>query len=147
MSIIWILDNILTHRSSRAIGIDSWVDKDKQYQRALRNVRQLGIRKRKCKLIKGSSEQEVAAIEDNSIDICYIDGDHTAAAVLRDTSLCWPKVKQGGILIFDDYNLSTKRLNRGKEGTPKLAVDKIIKEYNGKVILKTGKQVFFKKLG
>ncbi|MCM8831198.1 MAG: class I SAM-dependent methyltransferase [Candidatus Omnitrophica bacterium] len=30
-------------------------------------------------------------------------GNHNAPSVLMDAVLCWPLLKNGGILIFDDY--------------------------------------------
>lgn len=42
-------------------------------------------------------------IEDNSLDIVYIDADHTYEHCLEDIK-CWqPKVKKGGILCGHDY--------------------------------------------
>ena len=32
-SMTWMMDNILTHPTSSAIGIDSWINKDKQFKR------------------------------------------------------------------------------------------------------------------
>ena len=36
-------------------------------------------------------------------DFIYIDGSHMACDVLEDALLCWPLVKDDGIIIFDDY--------------------------------------------
>ena len=41
--------------------------------------------------------------EDNSIDAIYIDGNHSYEAVIEDIKNWSPKVKQGGLIIGDDY--------------------------------------------
>jgi Methyltransferase domain len=43
----------------------------------------------------------------NTIDFVYIDGDHTAAGVTADIETWFPKVKSGGIVCGDDYNMPT----------------------------------------
>jgi len=37
------------------------------------------------------------------IDVLYVDGAHDPTSVARDTVLYVPMVKQGGLVIFDDY--------------------------------------------
>jgi predicted O-methyltransferase YrrM len=53
-------------------------------------------------------------------DFIYIDGSHTAKDVLTDACMAWPLLKQGGLMVFDDYLWGDSRdiLHR-----PKLAVD------------------------
>lgn len=36
-------------------------------------------------------------------DFIYLDGSHIAACVIEDAVHAWPRLKPGGILIFDDY--------------------------------------------
>ena len=36
-------------------------------------------------------------------DFCYIDASHAAEDVLRDAVLAWPMIKDGGLIVFDDY--------------------------------------------
>lgn len=36
-------------------------------------------------------------------DLVYIDGDHRRETVMLDAMLTWPMLRQGGILIWDDY--------------------------------------------
>ena len=36
-------------------------------------------------------------------DIIYVDGDHTRAGTLMDSLMCWPILREGGVLIWDDY--------------------------------------------
>lgn len=50
------------------------------------------------------SEEAVKKIEDNSIDIIFIDADHNE--VNKDIELWYPKVKKGGIISGHDFNLN-----------------------------------------
>lgn len=56
-------------------------------------------------------------------DFIYIDGSHIARDVLTDACMAWPLLKQGGIMVFDDYMWGEPRdiLHR-----PKPAVDAFI---------------------
>ena len=38
-----------------------------------------------------------------SFDIIYVDGSHTADDVMADAVLSWGLLKEGGIIVFDDY--------------------------------------------
>lgn len=56
-------------------------------------------------------------------DFIYIDGSHVAKDVLTDACMAWPLLKQGGIMVFDDYLWGESRdiLHR-----PKPAVDAFV---------------------
>lgn len=43
-------------------------------------------------------------IKDGSVRLIFIDGDHTERGLLQDLLLFKPKLKDGGIIIFDDYD-------------------------------------------
>ena len=54
-------------------------------------------------LIRKKSNVAYLDFDDNSIDAIYIDGNHSYKEVIKDIK-CWsPKVKQGGLIIGDDY--------------------------------------------
>ena len=44
-------------------------------------------------------------IVDDSLDFVFIDGDHSYAAVLADCTNYYDKVRSGGIIAGDDYNM------------------------------------------
>jgi hypothetical protein len=46
-----------------------------------------------------------ALFEDNSLDFVYLDGAHYYAAIAADIAAWWPKLRSGGLLSGDDYNL------------------------------------------
>lgn len=44
-------------------------------------------------------------IPDESLDFCYIDGDHSYEGVRKDIELFYPKVRKGGVLCGHDFNI------------------------------------------
>lgn len=54
-------------------------------------------------LIRKESSDAAEDFEDESIDLIYIDGDHTYEKIFADIKNWWPKVKVGGIMSGDDY--------------------------------------------
>ena len=54
-------------------------------------------------LIRKKSVDAAKQFSDNSIDVVYIDGDHTYEGVKSDIDAWWPKVKHSGILAGHDY--------------------------------------------
>ena len=77
-----------------------------------------------------TSEQASNLFADNSLDFVYIDGNHKYEYVLQDLNLWYPKVKQGGYLMGDDY-LGYDKEWWYKSGDGKK--DKILKK-DGKVL-------------
>jgi len=53
--------------------------------------------------LKGTSQKYLKTLELISYDFIYIDGSHEAKDVLEDAVLAFPLLKEGGIIIFDDY--------------------------------------------
>lgn len=53
---------------------------------------------------RNDSAGAVAGV-DGLVDFVYVDGDHTYEAVADDLRLWWPKVRPGGLVVGDDYNL------------------------------------------
>lgn len=54
-------------------------------------------------LIRKKSNLAHLDFENNSIDAIYIDGNHSYEAVMEDIKYWSPKVKQGGLIVGDDY--------------------------------------------
>lgn len=119
-----MLDNILLHPDSKAIGIDPW-DIEYQISRGVFGKDENTIKERKqilqdnlnelrqnpkVELIQGYSQNVLRNSRwlNHSIDIVQIDGHHTGMCVLRDFSLIWPLLKPEGILIFDNYHKEVK---------------------------------------
>jgi FkbM family methyltransferase len=70
------------------------------------NLAQLGVADDQWRLIKKLSTEPEAreAAGDRHYDMLIIDGDHTVEGVARDFELYADLVKEGGLLIFDDYD-------------------------------------------
>lgn len=53
----------------------------------------------------GESEQIAKKIQDQSLDVIFIDGRHDGDSVIKDKCAWWPKLKNGGYMLFHDYAL------------------------------------------
>lgn len=58
------------------------------------------------KHIRESSDSAYKLFQDESIDLIFVDGDHTYDAVKKDCNFWWDKLKTGGIMCWDDYSWS-----------------------------------------
>ena len=56
------------------------------------------------KYINNTSWNVYKEFKDNSIDVLFIDGDHSYNGVKKDLELFYPKMSKDGIIIMDDYN-------------------------------------------
>lgn len=129
-SMVWMMQNVVTHPASRAVGIDPWLlttKLDAEFmelvgQRAMHNTEPF---RERCQLIRGSSAEVLrrmlhrggfAGISKDSVDICMIDGDHNRLAVLDDARLCVQLVKTGGWILFDDVENDHKKENHVRHG-------------------------------
>lgn len=99
-SAIWMLENVLTHPTARLTGIDIFEGPYKD--RYLANLQRSGSSD-KATTVTGYSQLALRELPFNSFDIIYIDGSHAKDDVLEDAVLCWRLLKNGGVLIFDDY--------------------------------------------
>lgn len=140
-SAFWILENILTHPSARLTGIDIFPpDVEKRFYA---NLKISGFESRVTP-IKGFSHQVLKQLDENTFDIIYIDGGHTADCVLADAVLSWPLLKEGGILIFDDYLWENKGYPPPMK--PKVAIDSFITAYiNHMEVIYRDYQIILKK--
>ena len=101
-SFFWMLENVLTHPTSRGTGIDIFIPSQIE-QRFLDNAKLSG-QGQKVTSIKGYSQVELRKLPLESIDVIYIDGSHTADDVLTDAVLAWGLLKNGGFIVFDDFD-------------------------------------------
>jgi|GEM_PF-881444 len=68
-------------------------------------VEKLSIFGNRAQFIRMTATQAAAMISDNSLDFVFIDGDHSYAAVLEDCASYYNKVRSGGIISGDDYQI------------------------------------------
>ena len=57
----------------------------------------------RVRFIQGWSHEVAEQFEDRSLDLCFIDADHSESSVRADLAAWAPKVKPGGILAGHDY--------------------------------------------
>lgn len=121
---LWMLEKILTHPTARATAIDIFSGTLKK--RYLANIEKAGVAA-KVTTIVGRSAVELRRLPRDSFDIIYVDGGHTARDVLADAVLSFDLLREGGILIFDDY-----RWEEGKwpdDMRPQVAIDAFVTAY------------------
>lgn len=120
-NLISVANSYASHPDSKMHCIDPWEDyedypeyKQKQvsiYQSFLNNIETSGS-KDKITVHRGYSNNEVLKFDDNMFDIIYIDGNHEPEYVLEDAVLSFRKLKNGGIMIFDDYGWGGPNLTK-----------------------------------
>lgn len=76
----------------------------------LANLKEAGFAGR-TKQVKGSSQQAltVEKVMVPTIDLLFIDGDHSYSGVVKDIALWTPLVKPGGVVAFHDCACATNR--------------------------------------
>ncbi len=107
-SFFWVMDNILTHPTTKATAIDVFETGTSKYyisdfERRFRKNAKISGRNDDITIIKGYSQIELRSLELDSFDLIYIDGSHATGDVLADLVLSWGLLKQGGIMIMDDF--------------------------------------------
>lgn len=143
-SLVWMLERILTHPTSRVLAIDPFVQKrGKEVERTFReNVKKTGASER-VTLIVGFSQMELRKLAPASFDIIYIDGSHRAADVLEDAVLSWRLLRPGGTIVFDDY---LWRRESPLEDRPEKAVYEFWWFFRDEIeVVHSGYQVFLRK--
>lgn len=76
--------------------------------------------------MKGVSDDMIQKLDDNSIDFCYIDGDHSPEQVYKDAINMFGKMKDKGVVLFDDYLWVINGI------VTKDGIDRFLKEFEGK---------------
>lgn len=109
-SLSWVLENL---RPDIAWGIDPYIAPrprqqgiyDEYLATALRRLAPW-LAQSRVRLIQRRSfdylRDEHAALGDESVGLAYVDGGHFSWDVVQDACLLWPKLRRGGVIIFDD---------------------------------------------
>tara|TARA_R110002167_G_scaffold363729_1_gene584542 strand:- start:463 stop:1053 length:591 start_codon:yes stop_codon:yes gene_type:complete len=133
----WLLDNFLTHISSKITVIDTF--KGSEEEPGMRNQDLLTIRERfnhntsahskKINVLEGFSNHRLKELGNEPLyDFVFIDGTHTSYGTLEDAVLIHPLVKPGGIIIFDDY-MWINHDSTSPTDSPKLGIDSFLENY------------------
>jgi len=54
-------------------------------------------------ILKGDSDKMAGCVEDGSLSLVYVDGDHSYEGVMKDIEFWLPKLAEGGVMAFHDY--------------------------------------------
>ncbi len=137
---LWFLEHKLAHSESTITAIDIFFASE--YETLCHNIAVCDLSD-KVRIYKGKSGEVLRTLPLYSFDAAYIDGHHGSFNVIEDAILCWRLLKQGGVLIFDDYAWESREW---KYDRPKPAIDFFLSILEGKydLILKD-KQVAIRK--
>jgi predicted O-methyltransferase YrrM len=102
----WLLENVLTDETSRVECVDPF--REDYHRRFLSNIEPW---RRRVTIHRALSDAVLPTLG-GAFDFIYIDGDHRPFAVLSDAVHSWPRLKVGGILIFDDYLFVPHEIDR-----------------------------------
>jgi predicted O-methyltransferase YrrM len=140
MATLWLLENILTAESSHIMVIDPFRQTDgyrrlseKIYTHNYRETFEANTEPYKNKIIINPSESFPALIKmhpdyEGTFDFIYVDGLHDSSACLADMVLSWDLLKDGGIMICDDYGWD---IDAKEEQKPKMGIDGFLLGYTG----------------
>lgn len=151
MSACWTLQNILTGEGSTLTCIDTFQGNPENgklgYENSVRanflsNISAIGCAD-KVTLIETPSQQSLKFLHEKSFDFIYIDGSHVTTDVLTDLVLSWRLLKNGGIMILDDYRYCVPEM----DCVPALAIESFKTIFNRELIeLHKDYQVIWRKI-
>lgn len=119
--------------------IDPWANQDKEvyretqeegwkYQAWFDQCSGIAERDKRVKLFRMLSHDAAPLIPDDSLDCCYIDGNHSLKAVTEDLNDWFPKVKSGGLFCGHDFGNQTADQVPGWDCEVQRAIEAFIKE-------------------
>ncbi len=90
------------------IAQDSAIYKERQeeawkYQRWFEECSAIAANDLRVVTMRSYSHDAATIVPDDSLDCCYIDGNHSLEAVTQDIEDWWPKVKRGGLFCGHDF--------------------------------------------
>lgn len=149
-NLLSVANSYASHTESKLYCIDPWEDYDEYdeyknqqghiFETCMQNIKMSGF-ENKIIIKRGFSHIEVPQFQDEYFDIIYIDGNHNPEYVLEDAILSFRKLKQNGILIFDDYGW-------GGPDLTKRGIDAFLSAYHKKIqfIGEVNTQIFVRKI-
>lgn len=130
-----MLIHLCTNPKSRVYAVDTWAGSpeypnmdfsliEKEFDERMKKT---GKDNQLIKMKMLSSKALMKLIQDKIMfDFIFIDASHEAKDVMSDTILSWEILKEGGIIIFDDYQWDKLKEEYSR---PKLAIDSFISIY------------------
>jgi predicted O-methyltransferase YrrM len=114
---------LLSRENTNVFSIDLGIPIN--YKEVMKNITKTNTKNNKYHYILGDSQTKETKNNllklIDSVDILFIDGDHSYNGVTKDFKFYSPLVKSGGYIIFDDYN------DHQYSPEVKVAVDDLIK--------------------
>lgn len=89
---VWLL------HCAQVVAVDPWPDHQVRREFLARCGHYPGL-----EMIEGYSPAALATLVGRKFDLCYIDGDHSYAAVRKDIEACRPLIKRGMFIGGHDY--------------------------------------------
>ncbi|MFK7783100.1 class I SAM-dependent methyltransferase [Psychroserpens sp.] len=122
----YLLEN--TSKIDRYIMIDPWRNLSDWNKPANENnnifeefyqetLQKTNFAKDKREILRGKTTEVIDKIEDESLDFLYIDGDHTLKGITIDLINLWPKMKNNGFIVGDDFSSTIWQHNQNYEPT------------------------------
>jgi predicted O-methyltransferase YrrM len=144
-SAIWLLENVLTHPTSRMVCVDPF---DGPYAPLFdANIAASGAADRVEKLVGFSSTVLRRLPPEPVYDFIYVDGSHQQLDALEDAVLSWRLLKPGGLMTFDDYGMASAQLaNFANIDRPDIGIDAFLSAAADKLeIVRKGFQITVRK--
>lgn len=108
-------------------GEDNDAGQEARYQRIIRTAAKHPGR---CKVIRATSEEAAPRFADGSLDMVYVDADHSTEGITSDSALWWPKVRSGGVFAGHDFLAGNFH---GQEYGVKTVIERLAKAWGVKV--------------
>jgi hypothetical protein len=148
-SALWMLENVLTHPTSRIRLIDTFTENN--YDTLISNISLSGQADR-IQILAGYSTDKLKDLPANSIDLAYIDGSGKGTVMLSDLTSTWHLLKLNGMVMISRYQLNDQLrkaldLQLGDPG-PQETIDTFLRFYKPyiKVLAYEPNQVVFQKI-
>lgn len=140
MSLVWMMQRVLTDLTCRAVGVDPWLMTTKVSGEAMEEVMRRARRnlsewtgstalgrsaEKRCTLIRGNSAEVLrrmvgrkgyVGVGPGTVDLAMVDGNHNALGVLDDLLLTYKLLKPGGWIMCDDVENDIPKADHVKEG-------------------------------
>ena len=102
-SACWFVHNLMEHPKSELFCVDPWTGPEGQnrLRRFDMNIALTGSSEKVRRIC--AKFMPIHHTIPGEFDLIYIDGDHVAKEVISQAAVCWPRLKAGGLMLFDDY--------------------------------------------
>lgn len=139
-SMVWIAENMMNpgdelycvdtweggeeHGAEDMVAVEARFDHNRSIAVTVSNIEIRKVKRTSVEqlamMLTSNILTKLAGDKYNAFTFIYIDGSHKASDVLTDACMAWPLLKQGGLMVFDDYMWGNPRdvLHR-----PKIAID------------------------